>query len=188
MFDFIYNKRFQWWVRNLLHLETLFTIGIIIFFIYIVWFAKDKNVENLNNLIVRGPKPLIAKKRKLNKAEERCREIFQEIFQTQFKSVRPGWLKNPTTNKNLELDGYCPHIDTPIGQGLAFEYDGVQHSQYNKHFHKGGPEEFVYQTKKDSWKDLRCEQEGVLLIRIPHFVAFQDLERYIKQKLKRKGM
>ncbi|HMP28196.1 MAG TPA: hypothetical protein PKD85_01265, partial [Saprospiraceae bacterium] len=175
--------------RNILHLETLFIIGIIIFFIYIVWFAKDKNVENLSNLIkYKNSVKKRPKSPKKNKSEERCREIFENIFQSKFKSVRPDWLKNPVTNKNLELDGYCPHIKTPLGQGLAFEYDGVQHSQYNKHFHRGGPQEFVYQTKKDSWKDLTCEQNGVLLIRIPHFVAFQDLERYIRRKLERKGM
>ena len=57
-------------------------------------------------------------------------------------------------------------------------------------FHKGGTEEFAYQVVKDSWKDRRCREMGIVLIRIPHFVAFQDLERYIrlalnKEKIKR---
>ena len=128
------------------------------------------------------------RKPKLNKHEERCREIFQKIYSRRFKSIRPKWLKNPVTGKNLELDGFCPDIRTPLGTGLAFEYDGAQHSKYNKHFHRGGPDEFVYQTKKDAWKDLRCKQEGVFLIRIPHFVAFEDLERYITDKLREKGL
>jgi hypothetical protein len=183
-----------WWIRNILHLETLFIIGVAILLIYYIWFAKDKNVEGLNKILFsikgggdyhperpkRGPKK--------NKHEERCREIFEEIFDCKFKSVRPDWLKNPVTNKNLELDGYNEEIETPLGEGLAFEYDGAQHSRYSKHFHKNGPDEFVYQTKKDSWKDLRCKDEGVMLIRIPDFVAFQDLERYIKQKLRRNGL
>nr|QBK86400.1 MAG: restriction endonuclease [Marseillevirus LCMAC102] len=122
-------------------------------------------------------------KQKLNKHEERCREIFQDIYRQKFKSIRPDWLKNPVTGKNLELDGYCANIHTSQGQGLAFEYDGSQHSTYNKHFHRNGPDEFLYQVKKDSWKDIRCKEEGVLLIRIPHFVAYEDLERYIKNKI-----
>ena len=122
---------------------------------------------------------------KLNKHEERCREIFQRIYGRQFKSVRPKWLENPVTGKNLELDGYCPETRTPLGKGLAFEYDGVQHSKYNKHFHRGGPDEFIYQCKKDSWKNIRCKQEGVFLVRIPHFVAYGDLERYITNKLEK---
>lgn len=128
------------------------------------------------------------KRRKKNKHEERCREIFEKIFDEKFKSVRPDWLKNPATGKNLELDGYCSHIQTKIGKGLAFEYDGAQHSKYNRHFHGNNPKKFIYQVKRDSWKDLRCEEEKVLLIRIPHLVAFQDLERYIKGKLKKHGL
>jgi hypothetical protein len=100
--------------------------------------------------------------------------------------MRPSWLENPVTGCNLELDGFNKSIPTPLGHGLAFEYDGLQHSQYNKHFHKHGPMEFVYQTKKDTWKDLKCKEHGILLIRIPHFVAFHDLERFIKQKLRDK--
>jgi hypothetical protein len=125
------------------------------------------------------------RRRQKNKHEERCREIFQDIYEERFKSVRPDWLKNPATGKNLELDGYCPRIRTPLGTGLAFEYDGAQHSKYNKHFHRSGHDEFLYQTKKDSWKDIRCKQEGVYLIRIPHFVAYEDLERYIINKLEK---
>lgn len=196
-FDFIYNKKFQYWALTLLHIETLFIIAVIFFIIYFTWFARleDVDVEKLKKdfMGVVNDAPESQPKRqkhkpKLNKHEERCREIFEEIFDAKFKSTRPNWLQNPVTKKNLELDGFAPNIKTKLGKGLAFEYDGAQHSQYNKHFHRGGPEEFIYQTKKDSWKDLRCKQEGVLLIRIPSFVAFQDLERYIKQKLTREGL
>ncbi len=127
----------------------------------------------------------VPKRPKFNKHEERCRDIFQEIYGREFLSVRPKWLKNPVTGKNLELDGFCPSIKTFMGTGLAFEYDGAQHSQYNKHFHRNNPKEFEYQVKKDSYKDMRCKQEGVALVRIPHYVAFQDLERFIKNKLRK---
>lgn len=76
-----------------------------------------------------------------------------------------------------------------MGVGLAFEYDGAQHAKYSpNHFHRNGVNEFVYQVKKDEWKDMRCKQKGVLLIRIPHFVAYEDLERYIKSELNRKNV
>ena len=79
-------------------------------------------------------------------------------------------------------------IKTQIGVGLGFEYDGVQHSEYNRHFHRNGVKEFKYQVKKDQWKDNICKDKGILLIRIPHFVSFEDLERYIRTKLTRKGV
>lgn len=123
---------------------------------------------------------------KSNKSEERCREIFQQMFNAKFISVRPPWLKNPVTGKNLELDGYNSDIRTPLGKGLAFEYDGIQHSKLNKHFHRSGESEFQYQVKKDEYKDIRCKEEGVLLIRIPHYIAYGDLERFIHTKVRKK--
>ena len=184
----------KWWIWNLLHIETLAVIFIAIAIIYVLCThrrRKKYQFEGLNGEPIKISKGLISqkrKKKKKNKHENRCREIFQNLLGVRFKSVRPEWLKNPVTGHNLELDGFNPNIHTPIGRGLAFEYDGEQHSKYNKHFHRGGPSEFIYQTKKDSWKDKICKERGILLIRIPHFVAFQDLERYIKQKLQKVGM
>jgi len=184
-----------------LHLETLFVIGIVIIIIYFTFFSKSKKpaLEQLEEFAedvlsaskkLEVPEGLIKKPknpRRVNKHEERCREIFEEIFRVKFKSCRPEWLENPVTHKNLELDGFNPSIRTRLGKGLAFEYDGAQHSRFTPRFQRS-PDEFVYQCKKDSWKDLRCKQEGILLIRIPSFVAYQDLERFIKQKIRREGL
>lgn len=158
---------------------------------YMVTSEKRKyKFEGLNGIrisddfIAMKPKP----EKKVNMMEEECRKIFEGIFRREFRSCRPDFLKNPATNKNLELDGFCPTIPTPIGMGLAFEYDGQQHSQYNPHFHKKGVDEFVYQTKKDTFKDLKCRERGILLIRIPYYVVKSDLHDFILQKLRRKGM
>ena len=140
--------------------------------------------EEFDNRVKRASKKK-KKRGKLNKHEEECRRIFQETFGVKFKSVRPDWLRNPVTGKNLELDGFNEGIKTHLGTGLAFEYDGKQHSEYNSHFHKGGPDEFVYQVKKDNWKDMKCKEKGIILIRIPHFVAFNDLRRYITRECSR---
>jgi hypothetical protein len=117
------------------------------------------------------------KKKCEKKFERRCREIFEDITGEEFKSIRPHWLKNPKTNKNLELDGYAERIKT------AFEYDGNQHSQFNPHYHKD-IEDFNYQVKKDIFKDKKCKELGIKLIRIPSFVIFDDLERYIVMRCK----
>lgn len=195
------------WILYLCHIETLFIIGIIVLVIYIKFFRKSSKstflqLEEIAEQIVSGSNALrsystensenelrpLKPEKKVHKHEERCREIFEQIFGVEFKSVRPEWLTNPATNKPLELDGFNTSIMTPMGRGLAFEYDGVQHSQYTPRFQPKGPIEFVYQMKKDSWKDTVCKQRRILLIRIPSFVAYNDLERYIKQTLRRKGM
>ncbi len=148
------------------------------------WNAKHSAAASLGEEY----RPIFVKKdkkpqKRVNKHEERCREIFEGIFKKEFKSVRPKWLKNPATGRNLELDGYNADVQTPLGEGLAFEYDGVQHAKFG-HFH-GSPEDFEYQVKKDTYKDMLCKEHNIMLIRIPHFVHYNDLERYIVDKLKR---
>lgn len=180
--------------KYVLNIDTILAIVIFGLVIYFIIHAKPGKYK-LRIPTINGVPDMTAspysyrkkkKKRKLNKHEEECRRIFQQIFKCPFKSVRPDWLKNPATGKNLELDGFNEDVSTPLGNGLAFEYDGEQHSKYNSHFHKGNPQEFVYQVKKDSWKDMKCKEKQILLIRIPHFVNFNDLDRYIRQELRRR--
>ena len=184
----------MWW-HLIFNIDFIAFVAIMVAVAYCVWTGVPRGNYEFQGLgesgfdlyAFRQPQKQ-KKKRKKNKHEERCREIFEEIFDEKFKSVRPDWLKNPATGKNLELDGFCSTVRTKIGEGLAFEYDGIQHSKFNKHFHGNNPKKFIYQVKKDSWKDIQCEEKGVLLIRIPHIVAFQDLKRYIKNKLRKHGL
>ena len=122
------------------------------------------------------------------KHEEKCREIFERVYQQPFPKEHPVWLKNPATKVNLELDGFCPYIKTPYGRGIAFEYDGEQHANPDHHFNRGNPYNFLYQKEKDFFKDRQCKKMGVTLIRIPHFIAYEDLERFIFMKLKEKNL
>ena len=128
----------------------------------------------------RANKPI--KSNRYNKYEERCREILERIFRRKFPSVRPDFLKNPGTGRNLELDGYCSSIGTPYGHGLAFEYDGIQHAKYTPRFH-ASPKHFAGQVQRDRFKTERCRRQGIVLIRIPHYIAYHDLDRFIRQKL-----
>ncbi len=189
------SMQFPQWLRTALHIETLFIMGAMITMAYMWWKygSARKGLERLDEIageMLHVPKHLIRKKKapRVYKHQERCRVIFQDVFGVAFKSVRPNWLKHPPTKKNLELDGFNQNIKTPLGRGLAFEYDGDQHSRYIPRFHPNGPQDFVYQRKKDAWKTLRCIENGILLIRIPSFVHYTDLERYIKQELRKKGM
>lgn len=180
------------------NIDTIVAVILIIFILYFIFTSKRKTYKfnfpalektaSFESKKKKKSKKSKKKKAKLNKHEEECRRIFERIFKCTFKSVRPKWLKNPATKKNLELDGYNPDIITPKGKGLAFEYDGEQHAKFNPYFHKNGIDEFRYQVVKDNWKDQKCKERGVILIRIPHNVVFTDLERYIKMMLNRNNV
>lgn len=123
------------------------------------------------------PKP----KNKGLKFEERCRDILQSIYNRRFPSCRPDFLKSPVTKKNLEIDCYNE------GLKLGLEYDGVQHAKYTPYFHRDDKWKFIYQVKKDDWKNMRCAEKGITLIRVPHYVPYDKLEQYIRKKLIRCG-
>lgn len=122
--------------------------------------------------------PASQSKRKINryKSEKESRRIVESIFGKSFHSMKPDFLEFEN-GSNLELDMYNEEMK------LAFEYQGIQHSKYTPYFHKKY-EDFLYQQKKDEWKRNKCREMGILLIEIPHTVKFEDLEQYIKDKLR----
>jgi hypothetical protein len=119
-----------------------------------------------------------------HKNEQRCRKILEDIFKKPFPSVRPKWLKNPATKRNLELDMYCHDLGILNKWGkkvrLGVEFDGAQHSKMTG-FHKNKTE-LLYQIRKDQYKDKRCKELGITLIRVPYW-AHEDLKGYITRKL-----
>jgi hypothetical protein len=91
-------------------------------------------------------------------SEELCRAVFQIIFKNNFIKIRPDWLRNPVTGRNLELDGFALIDNVKI----AFEHDGFYHNSEK--------------TKNlDSLKDKLCEKADVKLIRIPELFSKTQL-------------
>lgn len=117
------------------------------------------------------------KKARINKTENFCRTTVEKLFNKPFPSIRPDWLNNQETNKNLELDMYNDTLK------LAFEYNGVQHYKYNKFFHKS-IEDFEKQQKRDVFKEQVCKDNGITLISIPYHIKKENIEAFIKQECK----
>lgn len=107
--------------------------------------------------------------------EKECRRIVEKYFNASFPTIRPTWL---TYKKPMELDMYNEELK------LAFEYDGKQHYEYSPFFHSS-PDKFTEQQYKDRLKDKLCKEKGVCLIRIPYTIEYQDLEKYIIDKIKK---
>lgn len=113
-----------------------------------------------------------------NKNEERCRVIVENLYPGhKFLTVRPDWLKNPTTGRNLELDMYCHELK------IALEYQGLQHTEMTKFHRTRG--DLIYQYRKDTYKMQRCKELGITLLQIPHWVKPLELEHFIKNGLQR---
>lgn len=186
----------KWWRRTGSKWITLEHIAILVLFIVVMYLLynhdtsteygfqglNDKEIKRIKHIPVQGLKKTpAAGVPRVYKKENKCRAIIEGIYGKPFPSVRPDFLKSPATGKNLEID--CYNAELKIG----LEYDGEQHAKYNPHFHRNGPTEFTYQIARDEWKTKKCREEGITLIRVPHWVTELDLEKYIRNKLREAG-
>lgn len=106
--------------------------------------------------------------------------FMDKVFKTQFKKVRPNWLVNPKTNKNLELDGYSQEL------GIAIEYGSHLKSSKSARFFSN--QEYI--KYKDELKIKLCKKQGIKLIHI-HDLNFrsptvkQDIYKTVANELNR---
>ena len=105
----------------------------------------------------------------------------ENLFKAPFISIRPDFLKYDKTGKNLELDVYNADLM------IALEYDGVHHRKFTEFFHKS-EQDFIDQQDRDKFKEDKCKELGITLIRVPDTVKYDDLEDYIKGELDKKGI
>jgi len=107
----------------------------------------------------------VTERNKYGSCGERCCIEFMEVLFEGYKfvKIRPDWLKNPRTNRNLELDGY--NDDLQIG----IEYNGIQHyvwPNYTSMTH----DQFIQQQYRDDLKQQLCKIKQICLIIIPYTV------------------
>jgi hypothetical protein len=108
------------------------------------------------------------------KSEEMCRDIFERNLMEKFPNTRPKFMKG------LELDGYNADLN------IAFEYNGIQHYEYNSFFHRDDPENLVRQKERDRKKYRLCREHNIDLIIIPHQYSYtnpEELEEFIMAEL-----
>ena len=157
-------------------------IVILLVLLYQAWKKEtlEHDVEIPESFLKRGSEPEVPQKalktRMPNTREERCRDIFEEITGKAYPTVRPDFLKNPKTGRNLELDGYCHELKS------AFEYQGYQHYKYPNKYHKTR-EEFFDQLDRDQFKVEACAKAGMHLTVIPYTFTDEEMEDFVRTDL-----
>jgi hypothetical protein len=125
----------------------------------------------------------IKKKPFISNGELKCKEIIEKIYGQPFKKVRPEWLKNEATGRNLELDLYNDNIVIDGNRfALAVEYMGVQHYLMPNGFHKTITE-FRDSIRRDILKYDLCNLNEVYLITVPYYVEEKNMEEYIMRMI-----
>jgi hypothetical protein len=112
-------------------------------------------------------------------------KVFEEFLGREvLTNIRPDFLKNPKTKRNLELDMYDPITK------IAVEYNGAQHYQNIPAFGNN----FTEQQERDILKRKLCEDNGIILIVVPYTIdsgipdnkgGYKYISRTMQEKEKR---
>ena len=89
-----------------------------------------------------------------------------------------SWMMSPK-NSPLQLDRFYPNL------GVAFEYNGRQHYEYNAYMHSSR-EAFEYLRKCDVRKKRECRKTGIALITIKY--TKEITKEYLINRLRENGV
>lgn len=88
-------------------------------------------------------------------------------FQFKVKQFLRDYWKSHVLYEELPVAGTRMTIDFfNATRRIAIECDGKQHTEYNKHFHRGSSSLYVKQVERDNIKDEWCVINDITMIRI----------------------
>lgn len=119
--------------------------------------------------------------------ERLCSQILANVTGLDFETVRIEEIKNPLTNKPLEIDAF--NRKTRIGM----EVQGPQHSEFPNYIEYDPLNEmmlkqFKERVARDEYKRQKCFDLGIKLIEIPFSIEKEDLEEYMLEQLSNVGV
>lgn len=110
------------------------------------------------------------------KNQEICCRIMETFTGEKFeRDAKPWFLRNPETNRSLEVDCYNEKYG-------GLEYNGIQHYRYPNPFHKT-EEDFIKYIRKDKYKVSQFERVNKNLIVVPYTVKRTDFADFISSRL-----
>ena len=110
-------------------------------------------------------------------SENITRLILEYITQKPFPKKRPTWLVSEGGSR-LELDGFNEETN------IAFEYNGIQHYQFNKRFHNGA-NNLEKRMTDDAQKQNLCEKNGVFLIIVKYDIPKELIFQFVLSQLRK---
>jgi len=109
-----------------------------------------------------------------SRGEGIVRELLEDVTERSFPRRGTNWLMNVGGNK-LIFDGYCEELE------IAFEFNGRQHYEEVDYFTRS--RSFEQQVRDDQTKKRLCEEMGVKLIVIPHWMNEEEIRTCVYEQL-----
>lgn len=107
-----------------------------------------------------------------------CTALEQLLGRKVEYNLRPHYLKNPRTGRNMEYDCFDPVA------GIAVEYNGRQHSEFVPRYHRSVID-FEEQQYRDTEKARLSAEAGIHLIVISHVVDTCDAHGRYNSRISR---
>lgn len=183
----MFEKYKQYWNDYGLEILAILSIIIIIVLFIYNWFTNKKGTYSDRPISKFNlpPKDSFYNYRQHtvrdSKLELLTKNHLETIFQKPFFKIRPEFLKNESSGRNLEIDLFNKEL------GLAVEIQGIQHYKFSPRFHLT-PQQFLEQQQRDQKKALKCREYGIKLIEVPYYIKERDLYQFLIQKLKQERL
>lgn len=157
------------------HRFVIYLVVTILIFVILILLKKNNNgTWSTNYFYIPQVKSNEIQEKGESKIERDCKSVMERIFNKPFRKIRPNFLNNPITGKNMELDIYNDELK------VACEANGIQHYRFTPYFHKS-IEVFRAQKYRDYIKRQLCKDNGILLIEVPYDV--KDIQGFILKEL-----
>jgi len=114
------------------------------------------------------------------KRERITRRVLETLYSSPFPTVRPKWIVNPKTGRNLEIDCYNEAL------GLCVEVSGSQHYIQSERFHKSRAD-FLSQVYRDKVKKEAVLARGLDFMVVPYTVPTDEIPMYVMGMLRKLG-
>lgn len=157
------------------HGFTILSVSCVVF-ILLYWFFVRRNKKGGTYNTEYEYSQRTANNPKDSKGETKCRQVLENMFNKPFPKVRPKFLFNTTTGRNLELDMFNSDLL------IACEYNGQQHYNYTPFFHRSR-QAFYDQQNRDNLKRRVCKKLGIKLIEVPYTIPNNQIENFIRKEL-----
>jgi hypothetical protein len=179
-------------ILNLFNWSTWFLITLCIIFLFWLVYGGKQEYEFIGVQPLSTPKilptyteplfptsnpVLVSNQSNSNKGEDLVAEALQDILNSHIqRNIRPSFLCNPETGKNMEIDCFCEEY------AVAVEYNGVQHYKFPSVFYKN-EKDFNDQVYRDKLKKKLCDENDIYLIVVPYWVdMFGNHDEHIKDE------
>jgi hypothetical protein len=173
------------WYKNKTY---IIAVSALLFLLLIFYFLDNNFFQNIKDILLGRSiidtsnysykSSFVKKKRDSKKTENACRATVEDITGLPFPSMRPDFLNNPKTGRNLECDMMNEDVK------LCIERQGIQHYKKNSHYHsETGNRSYEAQRERDILKKKLLEENGYKLIEIPYTVHPDEFGKFLCKNL-----